>query len=345
MVRPTPSATPADEAPPTPSPTTRASADETMPPLLVASIVGALGHGGEGGPGPGTTGGSGGPRGGPADVPTGPSRDGKSGGGKAWGPLAAVLSIVGLNGPIFPSLGLAPTLVTTTGAVATAMAFGLFGRRRREDELSDDVLARAAAAGVAIAPNRLVGASAGSGVPPSGIASAGAGVATDARPAPEPLEPSANEALMPRWRRPSLLQARKFDPVRDASGSSPRLTFGEGLVGPLAGRERKVIRYRVVRLLDSPDELRGSEIGYLDQGDEVQLLEKYGAYWLVLSPDGQQGWLHKMVLGEIVDGDEPPPVDAPVATMPTVADSWTMGESDIDADVFDAYLESRRRSA
>ena len=96
------------------------------------------------------------------------------------------------------------------------------------------------------------------------------------------------------------MQARKADPIRDAA-PAPRLTFGEGLVGSIAGRERRVIRYRVVRLLDSPDELRGTEIGYLDQGDEVQLLEKYGAYWLVVAPDGQQGWLHKMTLGEVYD--------------------------------------------
>ena len=43
------------------------------------------------------------------------------------------------------------------------------------------------------------------------------------------------------------------------------------------GYERRVIRYRVVRLLDAPDELRSVEIGQLDQGDEVQLLEKSGA--------------------------------------------------------------------
>jgi hypothetical protein len=29
--------------------------------------------------------------------------------------------------------------------------------------------------------------------------------------------------------------------------------------------------------------------------------------------------------------------------MPTAAETWTMGESDIDDDVFAAYLESRRR--
>ncbi len=150
------------------------------------------------------------------------------------------------------------------------------------------------------------------------------------------------ELLLPRWRRPSLLQARKADPTRDAA-PAPRLTFGEGLVGSIAGRERRVIRYRVVRLLDSPDELRGTEIGYLDQGDEVQLLEKYGAYCLVVAPDGQQGWLHKMTLGEVDDNEGATP-EGPTASMPIAAESWTMAEADIDSDVLEAYLESRRRN-
>ena len=150
------------------------------------------------------------------------------------------------------------------------------------------------------------------------------------------------EMLLPRWRRPSLLQARKADPIRDAA-PAPRLTFGEGLVGSIAGHERRVIRYRVVRLLDSPDELRGTEIGYLDQGDEVQLLEKYGAYWLVVAPDGQQGWLHKMTLGEVYDTEGAAP-EGPTASMPIAAESWTMAEADIDSDVLEAYMESRRRN-
>ena len=148
--------------------------------------------------------------------------------------------------------------------------------------------------------------------PPSGI-----GVVDRPVPGDEGEDVVDMEMLMPRWRRPSLLLARKADPIRD-NAPAPRLTFDAGLVGPLAGRERRVIRYRVVRLLDSPDELRGAEIGYLDQGDEVQLLEKYGAYWLVLSPDGQQGWLHKMTLG---DASRPRSRrrTCPVATMPIAA--------------------------
>ena len=144
---------------------------------------------------------------------------------------------------------------------------------------------------------------------------------------------------MPRWRRPSLLEARRADPLRDGT-VAPRLTFDHGLVGPLDGRERRLIRYNLVRLLDTPDELRGTELAFLDQGDEVQLLEKRGVYWLVLCPDGRQGWIHKMTLGEVI-GDSSQP-SAPTATMPIAADTWTMGD-DVDGDVLTAYLESRRR--
>jgi hypothetical protein len=96
----------------------------------------------------------------------------------------------------------------------------------------------------------------------------------------------------------------------------------------------------VVTLLDSPDEIRGNGIGILVQGDEVQLLEKRGVYWLVLCPDGLQGWIHKMTLGETVG--QPTISSTPTATMPIAADTWTMGD-DIDGDVLAAYLESRRR--
>ena len=152
--------------------------------------------------------------------------------------------------------------MTTTGAVTAAMALGLFGRRRREDE-PDELAVAGGRGGQRAWPS------------PSYDAMA---VARACRPSSEEVD---LELLLPRWRRPSLLQARKADPIRDAA-PAPAADLRQGLVGSIAGRERRVIRYRVVRLLDSPDELRGTEIGYLDQGDEVQLLEKYGAYWLVV---------------------------------------------------------------
>jgi len=214
--------------------------------------------------------------------------------------------------------------VTTSGVVGAAMAFGVFGKRRRDGEQpgTDEAMAVAAASGIPVA-------NAYGFADPSARAAAAAAALL--------LDP---ELAMPRWRRPSLLEARRADPTREMT-AAPRLTFDHGLVGALDGRERRLIGYNVVRLLDTPDELRGQEIGFLDQGDEVQLLEKRGVYWLVLCPDGRQGWLHKMTLGDVV-GETPMPSPA-TATMPIAAETWTMGD-DVDGDVLNAYLESRRRA-
>ena len=110
---------------------------------------------------------------------------------------------------------------------------------------------------------------------------------------------------------------------------TPALTFADGAVGPVDGAERRRIRYRLVRLMDVPDEVRANEIGILDQGDEVQVIEAVGTYRLVLCPDGQQGWLHRMVLGDVVEADEP---------IELVPDG-------LDEDVLAAFLAARQKSA
>ena len=100
--------------------------------------------------------------------------------------------------------------------------------------------------------------------------------------------------------------------------------------------ERRLIRYRLVSLLDVPDEIRGQEIGALDEGDEVVLLEKRGTYWRVLCPNGSQGWLHKMTLGDTV-------IDPSTQTGGT----WTSGDDGPAVggfeDVIRAYTEQRRQ--
>jgi hypothetical protein len=274
------------------------------------------------------------PSGGGETAAGGPASVG-SGGTSGFDPglvLASAMGVLGGAGPTIP-LGVVATMVTTTGVVTAAMAFGMFGKRRRDGEqpAPDDVLAKAAATGLGVAVTGFATAPAR-----APIATVAPRVAPTVAPGP-----NDHEMDMPRWRRPSLIVARKADPIRDAPAPTPRLTFERGLVGPLDGHERRVIRYNVVRLLDSPDEFRGGEIGSLDQGDEVQLLEKHGVYWLVLCPDGSQGWIHKMTLGEVVGGEVT--ASAPTATMPIAADSWTMGD-DVDGDVLAAYIESRRRA-
>ena len=258
-------------------------------------IAGAGGTGGSGGP-------SGGPGGSSTSGPGGTTGGGGSGGGSDWGQLASALGALGLqSGP--SNVPLLPTLVSTTGAVAMAMAFAIFGKKRRDEEqpAPDEVLEANAARASAIAAS------------------------SHLAPVAAPVD---LESLMPRWRRPSLQQARKNDPTRSVA-MAPRLRFDD-TNGAGIGYERRLVRYRVVSLLDAPDELRSVEIGQLDQGDEVQLLEKSGAYWRVLCPDGRQGWLHKMTLGDVVTEDT------------SSADAWNVG--DIDGDVLSAYLAARARA-
>ncbi len=297
-------------ATPTPSPSSAVTA------VLTPTGDDATGTGG----GPGS--------GGPAS-PTGGGNG--SGGEHTWGPLASLAAMIGFGPPTLPILPFTPTVVTTTGVAASAMALGLFGRRRRDEEQPepDEIMAVAAAEGIGVGDGALTGL-----------------LEDDAEDdevglgGPEAFDLEA-EAQLPRWRRPSLLQARKADPLR-TSGPAPRLAFDQGFNGSLAGTERRQIRYTVVRLLDAPDELRGREIGVLGEGDEVELLEKQGVYWLVGCPDGGRGWIHKMTLGNPVG--QPSLGDAPSASLPLAADTWTMGESDVDDDVLAAYIASRERA-
>ena len=229
-------------------------------------------------------------------VPTaGSSRDGRDGrvttGGPGWGALANALQALGIDQP--PAIAMLPMLVGTSTAMSMAFAFAIFGKKRRDEQppAPDEVLQANAARGH-------------SSVPGSVIVNGVVRAATVA--APLDLE-----AGMPRWRRPSLIEARKADPTRSVA-SPHRMSFDNGVIGADEGRERRVVRYAVVRLLDAPDELRSAEIGQLDQGDEVQLIERSGSYWLVRCPDGRQGWLHRMTLGEIVTDAAPAAIDEDV---------------------------------
>jgi hypothetical protein len=124
------------------------------------------------------------------------------------------------------------------------------------------------------------------------LAPAGAGAAVAAALPPGVLP---EEAAMPRWRRPSLRAARHADAGHELEPTH-ELTFQEAAA---PGIERRRIRYRLVRISDAPDEVRSTELGRLDQGDEVELLEEHAAFWLVRAPDGTEGWVHRMTLGPL----------------------------------------------
>ena len=291
--------------------------------ILLPGGLGSSGPDGTGGfGGEGGSGGAGSPSGdGSGNLGPAGSTGGGSGASLPAGP-SSLLAIL---------LKVMPTVVVTTGAVTMAMAFLTFGKRRRDGQpiAPDDVLRDAAGRGTGYVP---------SGFAPSMVLpnAAAAAAAIQAVALPVAALPDT-DAHMPRWRRPSLMEARKNDPMRSGNlaSSGVHLTF-EGSAGQaVAGLERRLIRYRVVSLLDTPDEVRGVEIGILDQGDEVVLMEKRGTYWRVLCPDGREGWLHKMVLGDVV-------IDAG-----SQGASWTSGDEGPAPggfeDVLRAYKEARRQ--
>ncbi|MES1239270.1 MAG: hypothetical protein ABUL57_00250, partial [Chloroflexota bacterium] len=112
--------------------------------------------------------------------------------------------------------------------------------------------------------------------------------------APETAAPVDPEANMPRWRRPSLLEARRADPTRMAPVHRMPMTFSD----VSAELDLRVVRYAVVPVLDRPDEVLGLQISDLASGDEVQVITTSGAFIEVLCPDGDQGWVHRTTLGQ-----------------------------------------------
>jgi hypothetical protein len=119
-----------------------------------------------------------------------------------------------------------------------------------------------------------------------------AAMAPEAAAAVATLDP---EALMPRWRRPSLLAARHAEPGRRELAERPVMHFRPGRAPMTA--ELRIVRYAVVPLLDRPDEVLGLHLIDLIAGDEVQVVETSSAYWEVICADGERGWVHRTTLG------------------------------------------------
>jgi hypothetical protein len=299
----------------TPRPT-RAPTASVAPDHAAAVAAAFLGY--DGGPGSDGSGGVGagafGPLGVLSPAPTDPqpavdpvpggvdSTAGGASGGPRIGSIAALTaSLPGLGSDRWLTIAARSAVVATGTAAVVTMALFTFKRRRREDEdpydlpTPDDALDDTA--------------------PP----------APDARPVEAPL---TGEMAMPRWRRPSLNEARKAAPGTSlAAIEAERLTFARGAVAGDPGNERRRIRYRMVRLADSPDEILGQEIGRLDEGDEVELLERSGLYWKVRTPRGEIGWVHKMTLGDVVTAG--PAID----------------DDDDDSDVLAAFNEAQAMRA
>ncbi len=59
------------------------------------------------------------------------------------------------------------------------------------------------------------------------------------------------------------------------------------------GAERVKVGYRRVRVSSKPDAVRSVELGRLEQGDEVEILESYEGFLRVQTPEGITGWIQR----------------------------------------------------
>jgi hypothetical protein len=75
----------------------------------------------------------------------------------------------------------------------------------------------------------------------------------------------------------------------------------------LPGIARSVVRYDFVHLTDAPDELRGAQIGELRVGDEVEIIERRGAWLYVKTPLDAEGWLHRTTIDRPEESSAPSP--------------------------------------
>ena len=62
---------------------------------------------------------------------------------------------------------------------------------------------------------------------------------------------------------------------------------------PTAGADRVRVGYRRVRVSSKPDAVRSVELGRLEQGDEVEILESYEGFLRVQTPQGITGWIQR----------------------------------------------------
>jgi len=184
-------------------------------------------------------------------------------------------AVVPLSAAPLPSSGarfdLALLLLVWLVSASTGSGLFALALRRRADRGDGAALAFAAAM-------------AGRGLPltPDEVA---AGKAEATTPALDP------EALIPRWRRPSLQAARQSSYAEAGSGRPP-LRFQPGVdVGAL-----RVVGYRLVFVSDRPSDNEAVEVGRLDRGDQVDLLRLENGFALVKAPDGLRGWVEASTL-------------------------------------------------
>ena len=118
----------------------------------------------------------------------------------------------------------------------------------------------------------------------------------DPGPAPvvvDPMTAIVDEDLAPVDDDAPLRESRKATKRATAATAAAAVatsvrTFGKP---PPKGVERAMVGYRRVRISSEPDAVRSLELGRLDRGDEVEILESHEGFLRVRTPDDITGWI------------------------------------------------------
>jgi Bacterial SH3 domain len=107
----------------------------------------------------------------------------------------------------------------------------------------------------------------------------------DAPPIDDELAPIDEDAPLKRSRRP----VRKAAPVAAMAGAATAMRRFEE--PPRRGVPRAKVGYRQVRISSEPDAIRSTELGRLDRGDEVEIVDSHEGFLQVRTPDDITGWI------------------------------------------------------
>ena len=109
----------------------------------------------------------------------------------------------------------------------------------------------------------------------------------------EPMTAVVDEDLTPVDDDAPLKEVRKASKRATAAATAAAVatsvrTFGKP---PPKGVERAMVGYRRVRISSEPDAVRSVELGRLDRGDEVEILDSHEGFLQVRTPDDITGWI------------------------------------------------------
>jgi SH3 domain-containing protein len=185
-----------------------------------------------------------------------------------------------------------PLLLLPLAGVGGGILIAAYRRRRREDEAAGPEGARtngvdAPATGAAAAAALAGGTQAG-----DAVAAATATTLNESGDAPladpaieEELEPIDEDAPLKKTRRAAKKLAAG---TAMAAAPTERRIFG---APAKKGVSRARVGYRRVRISSEPDAVRSTELGRLDRGDEVEILESFEGFLQIRTPDDIVGWI------------------------------------------------------